>query len=54
MKNNWFNFIKNNKKVDKSTSVISVEKESNMIFKKYEKTFRDLARHDRGEKILSN
>ncbi len=40
--------------MDKSPSVISVEKESNRIFTKYEKTFRDLARHDRGEKILSN
>lgn len=46
--------MKNNKKVGKSPAVISVEKESNLIFKKYEKTFRDLARHDRGEKISAN
>lgn len=34
--------------------VLSVERESQRAFERYQKTYKDLARYDRGEKILTN
>lgn len=53
----WSKFISNisNKAQQKTPSTkVLVERESDRIFSKYEKTFKDLARYDRGEKILTN
>ena len=45
------------KKTDKAKSNTgrskSIEQEANEVFEKYEKTFKDLARYDRGEKITA-
>ena len=35
----------------KAVLVKTIEQETNDVFKKYKKSFKDLARYDRGEKI---
>lgn len=35
----------------KAVLVKTIEQETNDVFRKYEKSFKDLARYDRGEKI---
>jgi hypothetical protein len=35
----------------KAVLVKTIEQETNEVFKKYKKSFKDLARYDRGEKI---
>lgn len=44
---------KKNKTQEKARGSKSIEQETNEIFDKYEKTFKDLARYDRGEKITA-
>jgi len=36
---------------NRSLSAKTIEQETNEVFEKYEKSFKDLARYDRGEKI---
>ena len=38
-------------KSKKPLFVKTIEQEANEVFKKYQKSFKDLARYDRGEKI---
>lgn len=40
-----------NKKTGSSPSVFSVKAESNRVFDKYQKTFKDLAQYDKTGKI---